>query len=99
MLVRGHKRAGTIYGQTAYNSREADSGELRTKRGEVETMCFRPSPVSHNDCNDGNTICCETCGMRVDVGLSNCPYCGDPIPADPPDEFSRVDPSHSTRII
>jgi len=37
--------------------------------------------------------------MPVDAGMSNCPYCGDPIPPDPPDDFSKVDPSHSTRII
>jgi len=31
--------------------------------------------------------------------MSNCPYCGDPIPPDSPDDFSRVDPSYNTRII
>ena len=103
MLVRGHKRGaeksvGTICGRPTYNSHEADSGEVRTKRGEVGTMCFRPSAVS-NGCDDGNTICCQTCGMHVRIDMSNCPYCGDPIPPDPPDDFSRVDPSHSTRII
>lgn len=45
-------------------------------------MCFRPSPVSRDDCSDGIHICCQTCGMPVDVGMSNCPYCGDPIPPD-----------------
>ena len=37
--------------------------------------------------------------MPVDVGMSNCPYCGDPIPPDPPDDFSKPDPAHNVRII
>jgi hypothetical protein len=37
--------------------------------------------------------------MPVDVGMSNCPYCGDPIPSESPDDFTRIDPSHNTRII
>jgi rRNA maturation protein Nop10 len=34
-----------------------------------------------------------------DVANGACPYCGDPIPPDPPAEFSDIDPSYSTRII
>ena len=37
--------------------------------------------------------------MPVDAGMTNCPYCGDPIPSAPPDDFSQIDPSHNTRII
>lgn len=62
-------------------------------------MCFRPSPVKRHD-SDMTT--CQTCGMPVspdDITQGICPYCGDPIPANPPDEFSHNDPSHSTRII
>ena len=61
-------------------------------------MCFRPSAPTHG-CDDGNHVCCPTCGMPVDVGMSNCPYCGDPIPSESPDDFTRIDPSQSTRII
>ncbi len=59
-------------------------------------MCFRPSPVKRNDTNQKT---CQTCGMPVSDDTDTCPYCGDPIPTDPPDEFSDIDPSHSTRII
>ena len=62
-------------------------------------MCFRPSPVKRND-SDQPT--CQTCGMPVgsdDLANGVCPYCGDPIPADPPDDFSDIDPIYSTRII
>lgn len=60
-------------------------------------MCFRPSPVKQNDYSD--QVCCQTCGMPVTDDTDTCPYCGDPIPAEPPDEFSDIDPSYSTRII
>lgn len=60
-------------------------------------MCFRPSPVKKND-SDGQ-ITCQTCGMPVEPGSDTCMYCGDPIPTDPPDDFSDIDPSYSTRII
>ena len=63
-------------------------------------MCFRPSPVKHN--SSDNMATCDTCGMPVssdDVSNGFCPFCGDPIPANPPDDFSDIDPSHSTRII
>ena len=59
-------------------------------------MCFRPSPVKRND-TDQKT--CETCGMPVGDDMDTCLYCGDPIPADPPNDFSDIDPSYSTRII
>ncbi len=59
-------------------------------------MCFRPSPVKREN-TDQNT--CETCGMPVGLEMDTCPYCGDPIPASPPDEFSDYDKTHSTRII
>lgn len=42
---------------------------------------------------------CDTCGMPVGSDVDTCPYCGDPIPANPPDDFSDIDPSYSTRII
>jgi len=61
-------------------------------------MCFRPSPV-HQDCSDGTHVCCQTCGMPVLPDMSNCPYCGDPIPPDSPDEYDKIDPSHTTRIL
>jgi hypothetical protein len=63
-------------------------------------MCFRPSPVKRN--NNDETITCSTCGMPInpDEAKSNaCPYCGDPIPSDPPNDFKDIDPSYSTRII
>lgn len=59
-------------------------------------MRFRPSPVKRNDTNQKT---CQTCGMPVSDDTDTCPYCGDPIPTDPPDEFSDIDPSHSARII
>ena len=34
-----------------------------------------------------------------DLAKGTCSFCGDPIPANPPDEFSDIDPSYSTRII
>ena len=89
---------GTIYRYPAYNMNRADFDEVRAQRGKVGTMCFRPSPVS-NGCDDGNTICCQTCGMPVSIDMSNCPYCGDPIPSDSPDGFDIDDPSYNTRII
>ena len=89
---------GTIYRYPAYNMNRADFDEVRARRGKVGTMCFRPSPVS-NGCDDGNTICCQTCGMPVSIDMSNCPYCGDPIPSDLPDGFDIDDPSYNTRII
>ena len=70
----------------------------RAHEGKETTMCFRPSAVS-NGCDDGNTICCQTCGMPVDIGMTNCPYCGEPIPPNPPDDFSEIDPSLSPRIL
>ena len=63
-------------------------------------MCFRPSPVKRKDNSDQTT--CDTCGMPValdDIANGTCPYCGDPIPTDPPSEFGDIDPSYSTRII
>ena len=63
-------------------------------------MCFRPSPVKHPNYSDMTT--CQTCGMPVspdDLTTGTCPYCGDPIPANPPDDFGNIDPSYSTRII
>ena len=60
-------------------------------------MCFRPSPVKRPNNDDMAT--CNTCGMPVGSDVDTCPYCGDPIPANPPDDFSDIDPSHSTRII
>ena len=60
-------------------------------------MCFRPSPVKRNDYS--NQVTCDTCGMPNDPDADVCQYCGDPIPSDPPDEFSDIDPSYSTRII
>ena len=89
---------GTIYRYPAYNMNRADFDEVRAQRGKVGTMCFRPSPVS-NGCDDGNTICCQTCGMPVSIDMSNCPYCGEPIPSNPPDSFDIDDPSYNTRII
>ncbi len=62
-------------------------------------MCFRPSPVKRNDANQKT---CETCGMPLaseDIANGTCSFCGDAIPADPPNDFSDIDPSHSTRII
>ena len=100
MLMRGRKRAGTINGRPAYNSRESDPGETRTQRGKVGTMCFRPSAA---DTYPGaQQATCPTCGMPVaaepGVTSGTCPYCGDPIPPDPPDNFD-VDPAYSTRIL
>ena len=78
---------------------EPGANLLERARGRRETtMCFRPSPVTM-DCDDGTHVCCQTCGMPVDIGMSDCPYCGDPIPSAPPDDFSKIDPSYSTRII
>ena len=37
--------------------------------------------------------------MPVGLDTVNCPYCGDPIPTDPPDDYSNIDPSYNTRII
>ena len=37
--------------------------------------------------------------MPVDISMGNCPYCGDPIPVDPPGDFSDIDPSYNTRIL
>ena len=37
--------------------------------------------------------------MPVSDDVSTCPYCGDPIPSDPPDGFGDIDPSHNARII
>ena len=96
--VEVFERVGTIYRYPAYNMNRADSDEVRAQRGKVGTMCFRPSPVS-NGCDDGNTVCCQTCGMPVSIDMSNCPYCGEPIPSDPPDGFDIDDPSYNTRII
>lgn len=59
-------------------------------------MCFRPSPVKRENI-DQNV--CKTCGMPVGADGSACPYCGDPAPIAPPDEYSDIDPSYSTRII
>lgn len=59
-------------------------------------MCFRPAPVTREN-TDQNT--CQTCGMPVGTDVTTCPYCGDPIPSDPPDDFSKIDPSYSTRIL
>ena len=59
-------------------------------------MCFRPSPVQRGD---DNQKACPTCGMPVSNDMDTCLYCGDPIPADPPNEFSNIDPAYSTRII
>ena len=61
-------------------------------------MCCRPSAVTR-DCDDGKHVCCPTCGMPGDIDMRNCPYCGDPVPQDSPDEFKKVDPAHSTRIL
>ena len=64
-------------------------------------MCFRPSPVKKHNSSDAMGTC-ETCGMPFnadDVAKGTCSFCGDPIPANPPDEFSNIDPSYSTRII
>ena len=69
----------------------------RACEGEETTMCVRPSPVKRNENSD--QVTCETCGMPVGADMDNCPYCGDPIPDDPPDDFSNIDPSYSTRII
>ena len=96
--VEAFELVGTIYRYPAYNMNRADFDEVRAQRGKVVTMCFRPSPVS-NGCDDGNTICCQTCGMPVSIDMSNCPYCGDPVPSDPPDGFDIDDPSYNTRII
>ena len=60
-------------------------------------MCFRPSPVKKE--NNGNLKNCQTCGMPVSDDASTCPYCGDPIPAEPTDEFGNIDPSHNARIL
>lgn len=59
-------------------------------------MCFRPSAVTREN-TDQKT--CQTCGMPVGPEMDTCPYCGDPIPNDPPDDYSSIDPSYSTRII
>ena len=62
-------------------------------------MCFRPSPVKRENI-DQNV--CKTCGMPLtvdDIANGTCGYCGDPIPTDPPGDFSDIDPSYSTRII
>ena len=73
---------------------------MRAQRGEVGTMCFRPSPVEKKDVQMAS---CPTCGMPVaaepGVTSGTCPYCGDPIPPQSPDDFSQIDPSHSTRIL
>ena len=46
---------------------------------------------------------CETCGMRVvaEPGVTSgvCSYCGDPIPPEPPNNLTEIDPSQSTRIL
>ena len=60
-------------------------------------MCFRPSPVKRNDSSD--QVTCDTCGMPNTPDSTTCEYCGDPIPKDSPDDFSKIDPSYSTRII
>ena len=63
-------------------------------------MCFRPSPVKRQNYDD--MVTCDTCGMPVspdDLANGIYSYCGDPIPPDPPAEFSDIDPSYSTRII
>jgi len=68
----------------------------RPREGKETTMCFRPSPVKRN--SDQPT--CQTCGMPVDPDSENvCSFCGDPINSEIPDNFSDIDPSHSTRII
>jgi hypothetical protein len=36
--------------------------------------------------------------MPVAEDATTCMYCGDPIPSNPPDDFSNIDPS-CTRII
>ena len=69
--------------------------ETQIQKGEVRTMCFRPSNVDGNI--DGPV--CQTCGMPVSPDMSNCPYCGDPIALDQPAEPSDIDPSYSTRIL
>ena len=63
-------------------------------------MCFRPNPVNRNSSDD--MVTCETCGMPVDsddLAKGTCSFCGDPIPPNPPDGFSDIDPSYNTRII
>ena len=37
--------------------------------------------------------------MPVSNDMDTCLYCGDPIPNDPPDEFSNIDPAYNTRIL
>ena len=59
-------------------------------------MCFRPSAVKRNDIEQKT---CQTCGMPVGDNVDTCPYCGDPIPAEPTDEFGNIDPSHNARIL
>ncbi len=74
---------------------------LHEPRGEVGTMCFRPSAVDHD--RDIQQTTCPTCGMPVaaEAGTTSgtCPYCGDPIPPDSPDGFGNTDPSHDVRIL
>lgn len=61
-------------------------------------MCFRPSALSNED-SGVEGYRCATCGMLVNTNDTTCPYCGDPIPPDTPDDFSEVDPSYSTRVL
>ena len=60
-------------------------------------MCFRPAPVKRE--NNANQKTCQTCGMPVAEDATTCMYCGDPIPSNPPDDISKIDPSYNTRII
>ena len=65
-------------------------------------MCFRPNALSQKDSNAAQ-ITCQTCGMSVSSDPAEtggiCPYCGDLIPTDSPDDFSEFDPSFNTRVI
>lgn len=60
-------------------------------------MCFRPSPVKHD--NNADQPTCQTCGMPVSPDMINCPYCGDPISSDSAPDFGDIDPAYSTRIL
>ena len=37
--------------------------------------------------------------MPIGDDMTTCPYCGDPIPNDLPNEFSNIDPAYNTRIL
>jgi len=60
-------------------------------------MCFRPSAFSQKD--NAQKFNCSTCGMPIEFEDKTCPYCGDPILQESPDDFSEIDPSYSTRVI